>query len=220
MNPQEIIQKTADMIHEKFAGDGTGHDWWHIYRVWQNAKAIGSKEKVNMFVVELGALLHDIADWKFNNGDEEVGGRETQKWLESLNVDNNIIKEVIHIVDNISFKGGFNQNKIQSLEGKVVQDADRLDAIGAIGIARCFIGAGVYKETIHEPSLPLKREYKSKEEYIKNRGNDTTINHFYGKLLLIKDLMNTQAGKELAEQRHTFMESYLEEFFAEWEGEK
>jgi len=221
MKKSHVIKLTADMIKEKFTGEGSGHDWWHIYRVWQNAKTIASKENVDQYIVELGALLHDIADWKANNGDEKIGGVESRKWLESIGVEEDTILQVVHIVDKVSFKGGIEQNKMKSLEGKVVQDADRLDAIGAIGIARCFVGAGVYNEILHNPTLPLKNDYSSKEEYIKSRGKKgTAINHFYEKLMLLKDLMNTKSGKELAENRHEYMELFLQEFFAEWEGQK
>lgn len=213
----EIIQKTADMVKEKFTGEGSGHDWWHIYRVWKTAKTIANGENANTIVVELGALLHDIADYKFNNGDEEIGGKTAKEWLESIGVDNNIIKQVVHIVDNVSFKGNADQNKMQSIEGKIVQDADRLDAIGAIGIARCFAYGGHKGHEIYNPDIKPNLNM-SKEEYKNHKG--TQINHFYEKLLLLKDLMNTETGKELAQQRHDFMEQYLEEFLAEWAGNK
>lgn len=213
---QGIIAKTAEMVKEKFESDGSGHDWWHIYRVWQTAKTIAQNENVDPFVVELGALLHDIADYKFHDGDEEIGGKVSANWLESLRVDAKIIEQVVHIVDNISFKGG-TENKMQSIEGKVVQDADRLDSMGAIGIARCFTYGGNKGNQMHNPNMPPRLNL-TKEEYKKSNG--TQINHFYEKLLLLKDLMNTKTGSELALQRHKYMEGFLEQFFAEWDGQK
>jgi uncharacterized protein len=213
---QEVIQKTADFVKAKFEGEGSGHDWWHIYRVWQVAQTIARKEKADTFIVELGALLHDIVDFKFNE-DEEGGGKATQKWLIDLDVNQEIIDKVVHIVNNVSFKGEANQNKMKSLEGKVVQDADRMDAIGAIGIGRCFAYGGYKGTEMYNPENKPKANM-TKEEYKNNKG--TSINHFYEKLLLLKDLMNTNTGKKMAQQRHKFMEKYLEQFFAEWEGKK
>jgi len=218
MQKQErFIQKTADMVKEKFTGEGSGHDWWHIYRVWKTAKTIAEGESANILVVELGALLHDIADYKFHDGDEEIGGKVTKEWLESIGVDSETINQVVHIVDNVSFKGGANQNKIQSIEGEIVQDADRLDGIGAIGIARCFAYGGHKGHEIYNPEIKPHLNM-TKEEYKSHKG--TQNNHFYEKLLLLKDLMNTKTGKEIAQKRHEFMELYLEEFFAEWDGKK
>jgi uncharacterized protein len=216
MQNQDLVTKTADMIKEKFTGEGSGHDWWHIYRVWQTAKTIAASENANVTVVELGALLHDIADYKFHGGDEEIGGKVTREWLSSIGADQETINQVVHIVDNVSFKGG-GENKMQSLEGKIVQDADRLDGIGAMGIARCFAYGGHKGHEIYNPEIS-PRLNMTKEEYKSHKS--TQINHFYEKLLLLKDLMNTSTGKELAQDRHEFMELYLQQFFAEWEGQK
>jgi uncharacterized protein len=212
----ELVKKTADMVKSKFLGEGSGHDWWHMYRVWTLAKKIAEKEDVNMEIVELGALLHDIADYKFHDGNESLGGEVTREWLESLGAKEDLINEVVHIVDNISFKGS-TFSKMESLEGKVVRDADRLDALGAIGIARCFTVGGSMGNEIYNPEIKPRLNL-SKEEFKKHNG--TQINHFYEKLLLLKDAMNTKTGKELAIHRHEFLEKYLEEFFEEWEGKK
>lgn len=212
----DLVQKTAEMLKEKFSGEGSGHDWWHIYRVWQNAKQIAKSEDVNLEIVELGALLHDIADYKFHDGDEAIGGQAAAEWLQSLNADSATIEAVVHIVDNVSFKGG-GDNKMESLEGMVVQDADRLDAIGAVGIARCFAYGGHKGNEIYNPEIKPNLNM-SKEQYKKSVSPQ--INHFYEKLLLLKDLMNTKTGRQMAEHRHKYMEDYLEEFFAEWEGKR
>lgn len=215
MDKQEIINKTAEHVRAKMEGEGSGHDWWHIYRVWQTAKTIAAEEEADTFIVELGALLHDIADYKFHNGDEEIGGKVSREWLESLKVDEETIEAVVHIVNNISFKGDGGKTKIASLEGKVTQDADRLDCIGAIGIARCFTYGGFKGNAIYDPELQPKLDM-SKEEYKKS--SSPSINHFYEKLLLVKDLMNTDTGRRLAEGRHEYMQKFLDQFFAEVEG--
>jgi len=218
MTNEELIQKTAEHVKELFTGEGSGHDWWHIYRVWNNAKMIAKGESgVDLTVVELGALLHDIADFKAHGGDEEIGGKTAAEWLKSLGADENLIEQVKHIVDNISFKGAASENKIKSIEGKIVQDADRLDAIGAIGIGRTFAYGGHSGAVMYDPEDKFKAGM-TKEEYKNNKGS--TINHFYEKLLLLKDLMNTETAKKIAKDRHEYMEKFLEEFYAEWEGEK
>lgn len=217
MTQEYVIQKTAEYVETKLLGEGSGHDWWHIYRVWKNAINISKNEKANMFIVELAALLHDIADWKFNNGDEEVGPKLAREWLEQNFVDEDIISHVCNIIKNISFKGAGVENGINTIEGMIVQDADRLDAIGAMGIARTFAYGGNKNREMYNPEI--KPEFhKSFEEYKKN--NSTTVNHFYEKLLLLKDLMNTNTAKNIAEQRHEFMEDFLKQFFEEWEGKK
>lgn len=218
MSDQGAIAKTADFVKKKLSQDSTGHDWWHVYRVWQLSKHIASKEKgVNMLVVELAALLHDIADWKFHGGDEEIGAQITRKWLRDLRIEDSIIEQVSYIVRHISFKSGLNKNAMKTLEGKIVQDADRIDAMGAIGIARVFATGSSLGRVIYDPAIKLK-EYSSLEERLKDMSNDTSINHFYEKLLLLKDLMNTETGRQIAIHRHKFMEDYLEEFYAEWDG--
>ena len=215
MEKEQVIKNTVDFVKKTLADDSSGHDWWHIYRVWMLAKHIGKEEKADLFVVELGALLHDIADYKFHDGDDEIGGKVTEEWLLSQEVDKEIVNSVKHIVDNVSFKGNRGETKIKSLEGKVVQDADRLDAIGAMGIARCFAYGGAKGRQIYDPDIKPNLDM-SKEDYKKHKG--TQINHFYEKLLLLKDLMNTQTGKKMAQKRHEFMLTYLDEFYSEWDG--
>lgn len=215
MNKKEIIEKTKQFVKKKFETEGSGHDWWHIYRVWRNARHIGRHEKVDLFVVELGALLHDIADFKFHNGDLTVGPKAARTWLAELKVPQEIIDQVAHIVEHVSFKGSGTKSLMKSQEGKVVQDADRLDAIGAIGIARVFAFGGNQNRAIHLPDIKAKKNM-SFAEYKKTES--TSINHFYEKLLLLKDLMNTKTGKKLAQERHDYMIKFLEQFLNEWEG--
>ena len=210
---ENIIQKTADFMKERLAKESSGHDWWHTYRVWQLGKKIAVAEKANLIIVELACLLHDIADYKLHGGDEEIGPRLAGEWLKKNNVENSIINQAIEIISKSSFKGIKAQNKISTIEGKCVQDADRLDAMGAIGIARCFAFGGAKGNTIYDPAIPLKIDM-SEEEY--KRADHTQINHFYEKLLLLKDLMNTKTGRKLAENRHKFMKKYLEQFLKEW----
>jgi uncharacterized protein len=218
MNSKYLVQQTVDFVKEKFQNEGSGHDWWHIYRVWQLAKHIAAQEKgANMLIVELGALLHDIADFKFHGGDLEAGPKAARQLLNKFNVDEKIIHQVCHIVGHVSFKGADQKNGMQSLEGKIVQDADRLDAIGAIGLARVFAYAGYNGNVIYDPEVNV-RTFKDHKEYVKYK--TTAINHFYEKLLLLKDRMNTKTGKKLAEHRHKIMEDYLTEFYAEWDGKK
>lgn len=213
---QEIINRTADFIRQKFDGEATGHDWYHIERVWKIAQKIVKKEGGDLFVVELGALLHDIADWKFH--DEAAGGEAARKWLEQHKVGSGVIDRVCEIVDGISFKGLGQKDKIKSLEGRVVQDADRLDAIGAIGIARAFAYGGSKSRSIYDSAVALD-EPLADEEYQKlnQQSGRSTIHHFYDKLLHLKDRMNTKTGKSIALRRHKFLETYLREFFREWE---
>ncbi|MFC1700390.1 HD domain-containing protein [Patescibacteria group bacterium] len=217
MDKEKVINNTVEYVKETLGADGTGHDWWHIYRVWSMSKELAKDEKVDTYVVELAALLHDIADFKFNDGDELKGGRITSEWLESQSVDKETIEKVVHIVNNVSFKGSADKNGMQSAEGFVVQDADRLDAMGAIGIARCFAYGGYKGVEIFNPEKQF-RENVTKEQY--KLTTPPSINHFYEKLLLLKDLMNTKAGKNMADKRHNFMLDYLEEFYKEWDGKK
>ncbi len=194
-------------------GESSGHDWWHIYRVWQTSIYITTREKVNNDVVQLAALLHDIGDWKFHDGDETVGPRLTSEWLQSLGVEEDIIAQVTEIIANLSFKGADVRAAPLSPEGQVVQDADRLDAIGAIGIARAFAYGGAKGREMHDPEVQPGM-HATFEEYKAARG--TTINHFHEKLVLLKDRMNTPTARALAEQRHTFMLEFLDQFNAEW----
>ncbi|MFA4845309.1 MAG: HD domain-containing protein [Patescibacteria group bacterium] len=213
---QHIIDQVAHDVHERMSGDSS-HDWWHIFRVWNMAKRLCEIEKADGFVVELGALLHDIADWKFHDGDETVGPKVAREILESHGVVSDVIDHVCEIIATISFKGAGVATPMRTLEGKIVQDADRLDAIGAIGIARTFAYGGDKDRAMYNPDRPHAL-HQNKDDYFRDDG--ATINHFYEKLLLLKDRMNTNAAKELAEQRHQFMETYLQEFFSEWEGKK
>lgn len=212
-----IISSTVSYVQNELAHAEGGHDWFHIERVWKTAKQMAAQEPVDTLVVELGALLHDIADAKFHDGDEEIGPRKARAFMEGLKLDPASIEHVVQIIKNISFKGGnFNQS-FQSPELDLVQDADRLDAIGAIGIARCFNYGGYKNRKLYDPAIPPKLDM-SKEEY--KASTAPTINHFYEKLLLLKDRMNTETGKRLAAERHAFMELYLDQFYAEWDGKK
>jgi uncharacterized protein len=212
-----IIDKTIEFTKQTLLGAEAGHDWWHVYRVWRTAKTIAEKEKVHLVVVELAALLHDIADAKFNNGDEEVGPAKAGHFLRSLSVDNEVIDHVQQIIRHLSFKASFGKQTFTSRELQVVQDADRLDAIGAIGIARAFSYGGYKEREFYNPDIAPNLNM-TKEEYKNSKA--PTINHFYEKLLLLKDKMNTKSGRELAEQRHQFMETYLAQFYSEWNGER
>lgn len=209
----QLIATTIDFVKEKLKDAEAGHDWFHIERVWKQSQNIAQSYNCNYLVVELGALLHDIADPKFFNGDENIGPETAEKFLVENNVDPKIIKEVIYIIKNISFKNRNETAKKQPIELQIVQDADRLDAIGAIGIARTFNFGGFKNNPMYDPHTPPQLNM-SKEEYKKSNG--TTINHFYEKLLLLKDLMNTEKGRELAEIRHQYMENFLEQFYNEW----
>ena len=215
MNKSTVLEKTRKFVKSKLSGESTGHDWWHVYRVCMTARQIAKTEKVDLFVVELAALLHDIADWKFYDGDESVGPTHARKWLESLRVSEAIISHVCRIIKDISFKGAGVKTQMHSKEGGVVQDADRLDALGAIGIARTFAYGGSKGREIFNPDIK-PTQHNSFEEYKKNQSH--TINHFHEKLFLLKDLMNTKTGKKLAKSRHTYMQNYLRQFLKEWEG--
>ena len=198
-------------------GEGSGHDWWHVYRVWKNAIHIGKQESVDLFVVELAALLHDVADWKFHDGNDEIGPQVAKEWLESLAVSVDTVSHVCQIIKDISFKGAGVVTAMKTTEGMVVQDADRLDALGAIGIARTFAYGGSKNREMYNPDInPVM--HASFEQYKKSQG--TSINHFYEKLLLLKELMNTATARQIAEKRHAVMEDYLQQFYDEWEGIK
>jgi len=212
-----LIDSTISFVKDQLKTAEGGHDWFHIERVYRNALLIAESETCNLEIVKLGALLHDIADSKFHNGDETVGPKTARIFLERQNVSEEITNHVINIIENISFKGGNFDKKFNSIELEIVQDADRLDAIGAIGIARTFNYGGFKNRTIYNPSIAPKLGM-DKEEYKKSEA--PTINHFYEKLLLLKDKMNTQTGKKIAQERHFFMEKFLSQFYAEWEGEK
>ena len=210
-----IIDKTCKFVEDKLSGDGSGHDWWHIFRVWTLAKKIAVEEKAQVEIVELGALLHDIADWKFHDGDDSIGPAIAREFLNNQNVEPNVSDSVVEIISTVSYKGAGVATPMKTLEGKIVQDADRLDAIGALGIARTFAYGGYKNRLIYHPDeKPVL--HKSYEDYKKNEGH--TINHFYEKLLLLKERMNTNTGKRIAEGRHKFMQSFLDQFYKEWDG--
>ena len=217
MNNTDIISKTISFVKEQLNNAEGGHDWFHIERVYKNALLIAKEEVCNLQIVQLGALLHDIADSKFHGGDESVGPKVARAFLESQNVTEDVINPVINIIENISFKGGNLEKKFSSIELDIVQDADRLDAIGAIGIARTFNYGGFKNRTLYDPKIAPNTKM-TVDEYKNSQA--PTINHFYEKLLLLKDKMNTETGKQIAQQRHLYMEGFLAQFYAEWEGEK
>ncbi|HEX7963547.1 MAG TPA: HD domain-containing protein [Candidatus Saccharimonadales bacterium] len=220
MTEADIIEKTRIYAEETLKSDTTGHDWWHVYRVWKLSLQLAKDEKgANLFIVQLGALLHDIADWKFTGGDLEVGPRKVKEWLDGLGVDPDVTEQVVYIVRHISFRGGTNTHKMQSLEGRLVQDADRLDAIGAIGVARVFTFGGAMGREMYDPNHK-PHDIKTFEDYKNQVKDNTSVNHFYEKLLLLKDRMNTDAGRRFAQERHDYMERFLDEFYAEWEGKR
>jgi uncharacterized protein len=212
----ELISHTIKFVQKELDKAEGGHDWWHIYRVWKLSKRLSMNQQVNSLVVELAALLHDIADSKFHGGDEEAGPTKARKFLEGHKVEADTILHVEQIIRNISYKGGKEKRNFHSAELDIVQDADRLDAIGAIGIARAFNYGGFKGRELYNPTIKPNL-HMTKEEY--KASTAPTINHFYEKLLLLKTLMNTEAGKRLAEERHRFMEEFLEHFYKEWEGE-
>ncbi|PWE00283.1 HD domain-containing protein [Marinilabilia rubra] len=211
---QNIIDSTVAFVRETLQGAEGGHDWWHIYRVWNLCKTIAEKEPCDRFVVEIGALLHDIADAKFHDGNEELGPQVACEFLMNLGVKSHIIDHVRNIILHVSFRKR-NNNSFKSIELDIIQDADRLDAMGAIGISRTFNFGGYKNREIYNPEIPAK--VGMTKEHYKN-STAPTINHFYEKLLLLKDLMNTQTGKSIAKRRHQFMITYLDQFYEEWQG--
>ena len=217
MPHNSLIDNTIKFVKETLEGAEGGHDWFHIERVLNNSRLIAKGEKADLEIVELGALLHDIADSKFHDGDETVGPKVASEFLKTQNVSEETIDHVVKIIQNISFKGGNTDQKFTSLELDIVQDADRLDAIGAIGIARCFNYGGFKGRALYDPEIEPNLNM-TKEEY--KASNAPTINHFYEKLLLLKDRMNTQTGRRIAADRHAFMVHYLDQFYSEWNGKK
>lgn len=214
---QDIIAKTIQFVKESLADAESGHDWFHVERVYKTALTINQTEKANELIVSLAALLHDIADSKFHDGNEELGPQKAENFLKQIGVEPSVIAEVKQIIRNLSFKVSLEQSSYHSKALAVVQDADRLDAIGAIGIARTFNYGGYKNRSIYNPEIPPIQNI-SKEAY--KNSTAPTINHFYEKLLLLKDRMNTPTGKKMAQQRHEFMLNYLEQFYAEWEGKR
>ena len=217
LSSELLIDKTITFVKKELKNAEGGHDWFHIERVYKNAMHILKTEEANHLVVALGALLHDIADSKFHDGDETIGPKKATEFLISENVSSTTIQHVVQIIKNISFKGGNTTQKFHSKELDIVQDADRLDALGAIGIARTFNYGGFKNRTIYNPEIKPNATM-SPEAY--KASNAPTINHFYEKLLLLKDRMNTETGKRIAAERHVFMETFLQQFYAEWEGKK
>lgn len=212
-----LIDNAILFVKEKLNNAEGGHDWFHIERVYKNAVLIAQEEDCDLSIVKLGALLHDIADSKFHDGDETVGPKVAREFLETQKVSEQTIQHVVNIIENISFKGGNFEKKFSSKELEIVQDADRLDALGAIGIARAFNYGGFKNRALYNPAIQPQLGM-NKEEYKNNES--PTLNHFYEKLLLLKDKMNTPTGRKIAEERHRFMEIFLGQFYAEWEGEK
>ncbi|KEZ92837.1 HD domain-containing protein [Nonlabens ulvanivorans] len=216
MNKQQTILNTINFVKEQLHNAEGGHDWFHIERVWKNAKLIAAQEEnVDLLIIELGALLHDIADSKFHDGDDTIGPQVARKFLEEQNLSEDIILHVENIIKYISFKGGHQEQKFKSKELDIIQDADRLDALGAIGIARTFNYGGFKNRTIYNPDIKPDLNM-TVEQYKKSTA--PTLNHFYEKLLLLKDRMNTSTGKQLAHERHDYMEGFLNQFYAEWNG--
>src|SRR6056300_1117688 len=214
---QEIIAKTIEFVKKTLNQAEGGHDWWHIYRVHKMALSLAKNQEVDLQVIELGALLHDIADSKFHNGDESIGPQKAREFLQSIHVEQNTIKHVELIIQNISFKGGKHTQTFKSKELDIVQDADRLDAIGAVGIARAFNYGGYKGRMLYDPSVEPNLKM-TKEEY--KNSTAPTLNHFYEKLFLLKDRMNTATAKKIATERHNFMKMFVEQFHGEWNGKK
>ncbi|WP_456441085.1 HD domain-containing protein [Psychroserpens sp.] len=211
------IQLTETFVKKTLENSEGGHDWFHIKRVYNNALLISKKEDVDLFIVSLGALLHDIADSKFHNDDDTIGPQKAREFLFGINVDSVAIEHVVKIIENVSFKGGNISQNFSSIELDIVQDADRLDALGAIGIARTFNYGGFKNHKLYDPSIQPDLNM-TKEAY--KASSAPTINHFYEKLLLLKDRMNTKTGKQIALNRHNYMEEFLKQFYTEWNGEK
>jgi uncharacterized protein len=215
MDTRAVILAVATEVKARFASESSGHDWWHTHRVWRMAERIGRNHPADMLVVELAALLHDIADWKFQGGDETIGPQTARAILERHNLAGEIVAAVTCIVAEISFKGAGAADVPSTIEGRIVQDADRLDAIGAIGIARAFAYGGHAGQAMHDPEA-APAIHRTKQEYFSNK--TTTINHFHEKLLLLTARMNTPEAKQIAEARHGFMRDYLDRFGREWDG--
>lgn len=213
MTQEEKLNRTAAYIKDVFTGDSSGHDWWHIVRVWNVATKLAQQEGADGYITEMAALLHDLDDWKFNNSDTPV---KSVAWLNELGEGEAATEQIIDIIQNVSYKGAGVATEMKSIEGKCVQDADRIDALGAIGIARTFAYGGHAGNEMYDPNV--KAQMHDSFEAYKTKSSHT-INHFYEKLLLLKDRMNTEAGRQLAQQRHAFMMVYLDQFYAEWRGE-
>lgn len=211
----ELIKKTEEFVRGVHENEATGHDWYHIERVWKNALLIQQREGAgNPFVIEMAALLHDIPDEKLNTSEEE-GWKKLKKYINSLDLPDSVVTHIIDCIESVSFKGGRATN-LKSIEAKIVQDADRLDAIGAIGVARTFAFGGKKGQPLFDPEIGVRTEMTN-EEY--RKGKSSSVHHFYEKLLKLKDLMNTDAARQIAEQRHEFMDDFLKQFYREWNGQ-
>jgi uncharacterized protein len=210
-----LIRKTAEHVKELMAGEASGHDWWHVYRVWQMARRLGSESGAEMLPVELGALLHDIADWKFNGGDKDAGPRAAREWLEAIDADPGVVDHVGEIIATVSFEGAGVPDRPATLEAEIVQDADRLDAIGAIGIGRTFAFGGARGREMYNPDVDPEL-HDSFDSYKKSAS--PTINHFYEKLFLLRDRMKTPAARKIADERHQYLEGFVARFLDEWNG--
>ncbi len=217
MNTKYIIQKTTDYVKDTLMGESSGHDWWHVFRVWKIATNICKVENADLLIVELSALLHDIGDWKFYDGDVFVGPRMAKEWLSQFDMDEDIINKIAFIISNMSSRSLIEDTADLCLEGKIVQDADRLDAMGAMGIARTFAYGGKKSKVLYDPRIKPQK-FKTFTDYINN--TSPSINHFYEKLLLLKNEMHTDFAKKLAIGRHDFLEQFLDRFLKEWEGEQ
>lgn len=216
MNPEKVIESTEKYVAHEFGSEGSGHDWFHIDRVRKMALRIGIQEKCDLFITEMAALLHDLDDWKIA-GFESKSFSKAEKWLTEVNVEPEVAAKIIQVIREVSFKGAKTETPVSSVEAAVVQDADRLDAIGAIGIARTFSYGGHKNRLIHHPEVPVDL-HENFQAY--RQSEAPTINHFYEKLLLLKDRMNTKAARSIAEGRHQFMVDYLGQFFDEWEAKR
>jgi uncharacterized protein len=210
-----LIERTAAHVRAEMDGEGSGHDWWHVRRVWTTARLLCESEHADRAVVELAALLHDLADWKFHDGDLDAGPRAARAWLESVDAPADVVDRVCDVVARVSFKGAGVPDEMDTIEGRIVQDADRLDALGAVGIARAFAYGGHVGQLLHDPELE-PAFHADADAYLNTPG--TTVNHFHEKLLQLRDRMHTDSGRRIAAQRHAYMESFLEQFLAEWDG--
>ena len=213
---KEILKQTEIYIRELFQTDSTGHDWWHVYRVWQVAKTIAAHEAgADMFVVEMAALLHDLGDYKLAQNGEETAAQAIEQYLEKFSLASTIVDAIITVVDKVSFSKNVGKQEKISLEAQIVRDADRLDALGAIGIARVFAYGGSKNRIMYDPTQK-PQEYSSVQK--RRMSMSSSINHFYEKLLLLRGMMHTKTAKKMAKKRHVYMQKYLDEFYAEWEG--
>lgn len=210
-----LVERTVAHIRDRMTGESSGHDWWHIYRVWQMARRLAIEERADLLLVELGALLHDIADWKFHGGDLGEGPRQARSWLESIGASREVVEAVVRIVERVSFKGAGVADDMPWLEGQIVQDADRLDAMGAIGIGRAFAYGGHAGRLMYDPNHPPE-QHDSADAY--RRSGGPTLNHFHEKLFLLRDRMHTSAARRIATERHRVMEEFVNQFLGEWSG--